>query len=279
MAKLKIHPLFIVLCVLACVFGYAQIFFVYLIAISLHEIGHSTMAKKLGYSLNNFCLLPQGALVYGYQKFRTPTDEIKIAVAGPLVNIVLVILCLALWWVAPDLYVVTEIWVFCNLGIAIFNLIPIMPLDGGRIFLALFTIKKKRKVGIKITNVLGVIVSFLCLGVFVFSLFNTPNFSYLIMSIFIFAGVIGGNKEYSYVNVISLYENKLKGAKALRTNSIVISKNKKLVDIFYGLSKTKFNILYVASENGEVIAQLFEPEILTMLETKPLSTRVADAIN
>ncbi len=279
MAKLKVHPLFILLCVLSFVFGYADIFFVYLIAILLHEIGHSTMAKKLGYSLNNFCLLPQGALVYGFQKFRTPVDEIKIAAAGPIVNVILIILCLALWWITPDLYSQTENWVFCNLAIAIFNLLPIMPLDGGRIFLALCSIKNKRRLGIKIVNVLGIIVSFLCLGVFIFSLFVKPNFSYLIMSIFIFTGVIGSGREHMYVNVTSLYENKLKSQKVVKANSFVVCEDKKLIDVFYGLSKTKFNILYVATVNGDIMAKLFEPEILTLLETKPLNTKIGDAIS
>ena len=167
MGKLKVHPLFIILCILSFVFGYANVFFVYIIAILLHEVGHSTMAKKLGYSLNNFCLLPQGALVYGYQKFRNPIDEIKIAAVGPIVNIILVILCLALWWLVPDIYSQTENWVFCNLGIAIFNLLPILPLDGGRIFLAFFTIRKKRKLGIIIVNILGIIISLFCFMVFI----------------------------------------------------------------------------------------------------------------
>lgn len=279
MGKLKVHPLFIVLCILSIIFGYAKVFFVYLGAIILHEVGHSTMAKKLGYTLNNFCLLPQGALVYGYQKFRSPSDEIKIAISGPLVNLILIVICLAFWWLVPEIYSQTENWVFCNLGLAVFNLLPIMPLDGGRIFLALCGAKNKRKLGIKIVNVFGLIISFLCLGVFVFSLFIKPNFSYLIMSIFIFAGVIGSGREHRYVNVINLYDDKIKNAKILKTNSIVISLNKKLIDVFYGLSKTKFNILYVADDNGEVIAQLFEPEILNLLETLPLNTKVGDAIS
>jgi len=278
MGKLKVHPLFIVLCGLSIAFGYANVFFVYLCAILLHEIGHSRVAKRLGYSLNNFCLLPQGALVYGFQKFRTPSDEIKIAAAGPIVNIILVVLCIALWWLVPDIYSFTENWVFCNLGIAIFNLLPIMPLDGGRIFLALFTIKHKRKLGLKFVNIFGLCVSFFCFAVFIYSLFIKANFSYLIMSIFLFTGVISSGKEHMYVNIISLYENKLKNAKTIKTNSIVIDENKQLVDVFNGLSKSKFNILYVANEQGEIVAKLFEPEILLMLETKKLSTKVRDAL-
>ena len=81
-----------------------------------------------------------------------------------------------------------------------------------------------------------------------------------------------------YVNIISLYENKLKNAKTIKTNSIVIDENKQLVDVFNGLSKSKFNILYVANEQGEIVAKLFEPEILLMLETKKLSTKVRDAL-
>ncbi|MCQ2400222.1 MAG: hypothetical protein MJ072_06925, partial [Clostridia bacterium] len=60
------------------------------------------MAEKLGYRLVNLTLLPYGAVIKGDLKGLNLTDEIKIVLLGPLVNLLLGALTVSLWWLFPD---------------------------------------------------------------------------------------------------------------------------------------------------------------------------------
>ena len=60
----------------------------YFFAILLHELGHFLTAKKLGYALSKFSLSPYGVELSYFQQDMNFADEFKIALAGPVVNLV-----------------------------------------------------------------------------------------------------------------------------------------------------------------------------------------------
>ncbi len=108
-------------------------------SVLLHELGHALVARQLGVAVSGIELSFFGGAAKMVQLPRTASHEIAIAAAGPLVS-------LALGGAAFGLTALTHFGLFAwlgwtNLVIAGFNLIPALPMDGGRILRALLTRK------------------------------------------------------------------------------------------------------------------------------------------
>ena len=276
--KFYIHPLFILLGVFMFVWGKGLVFLNYLLTICLHETGHYMIAKRLGYRLNNFCLLPQGALLSGQEQFFSYTDEIKIALAGPLVNVFLCICTVAAWWICPILYVYSETFAFCNLSTALFNFFPILPLDGGRVVLAFASSKKKRKVGLIFCNVFGFIVSGILAALFVYSCFISINPTFLIIAIFIVVGIVSSSKEFVYVNAFSKGVKQKLAGKGIKVKSVVINENASISKLLPLLSGHDYNIVYISNDFFEITGVIHECEIENILEKFSLSEPIKNCV-
>ena len=174
---------------------------VYTVSAVIHELGHSFVSAKAGYRLNKITLMPFGAIVSGGTDDMSASDEIKIALAGPLVNLAVGLFFVALWWVFPTIYAYTDIAVESCLTMAIINLIPVYPLDGGMVIFALLRQKFKRKTARRICKISGIVFSVILLGLFVVTLFYTPNYSILLFSVFMLFGTFSVNEENAYVRL------------------------------------------------------------------------------
>ena len=98
-----------------------------------HECAHAFAAAKLGYKLNQIVLMPFGAMIDGDLQGISLKDEIFVAVCGPLCNLVTAGFFIALWWLTPTMYAFTDTACYSSLSIALINLLPAYPLDGGRV--------------------------------------------------------------------------------------------------------------------------------------------------
>jgi Zn-dependent protease len=127
--------------------GLIVLFFVCVI---LHELGHSLTARRFGVKVPRILLLPIGGMAEFDHIPRKPSEELLITIAGPAVNFVLAALMLPFAWRGfftsedipanslTDLIVTLWSW---NLVMGLFNLLPVFPMDGGRILRALLAIK------------------------------------------------------------------------------------------------------------------------------------------
>ena len=182
--------------------GKLSMFIIYSATALLHELGHSYVAAGRGYALNKITLMPFGAVVSGDLDGLAPVDEIKIALAGPILNLLVGMLFVATWWVYPECYAYTDVAAEANFSMALVNFIPAYPLDGGRVLSAVIALSTGRKKAVKICKRVGGIMGFALLGLFVFSLFNTPNPSLLFFALFV---AFGNNvKNADYVRALSV---------------------------------------------------------------------------
>ncbi len=199
----SIHPLFYAFGFYYALTGRIFVFVIYTLTALMHELGHSFVANGAGYKLNKVTLMPFGAVVSGDVNGLKLKDEIKIALAGPFINIAVALLFVAVWWIYPQSYAFTDVVVQANFTMATVNLLPIFPLDGGRVLFSLLALKLKRERANLICKVVGCVFGFCLIGLFIASLFFTPNLSILFFALFVLFGALGRAKDNKYVKIFS----------------------------------------------------------------------------
>lgn len=173
---LKIDFSFILLFVLALFLEEIWLYFYFVLFVSLHEMCHFLVAKKLGYLPEKVHISFFGASLEGYDDFL-PSDEIKIVLAGPLFNLGIVILCYLCFWFWPESFNYLDDILTSNLSIFLFNILPIFPLDMGRFLLAIFTKKHTRKEALKLTKKISFFFLIFMFAIFLVSFFFEYNFT------------------------------------------------------------------------------------------------------
>lgn len=199
--KFSIHPLFFIFGLYFALTGKVFSFIVYTLCAVIHELGHFNQSEKLGYALKKIVLMPYGALIKGDLSEIKYKDEVLISLAGPFYNVVLGLFIMALWWMFPATYAYTDEIVQANFSLAIINLLPCYPLDGGRVLFATLSIFTNRKTAKTVVKSLAILLSLLLFALFVYSLFNTVNLTLFFFSLFIIVGALNKNEQSSYVKI------------------------------------------------------------------------------
>ncbi len=170
------------------------------VCVVLHELGHALAAKYFGIGTSDITLLPIGGVARIERMPEKPVQELVIAVAGPLVNVVLAFLLFFL--VRNDLnsgltdalaavnghnFFVNLFLV--NISLAVFNLIPAFPMDGGRVLRALLSFRMNR---LAATKVAVWIAQALAMGFIIFGILSNQHLqtspTLLLISLFVFFG-------------------------------------------------------------------------------------------
>jgi Zn-dependent protease/CBS domain-containing protein len=167
----------------------------------LHEFGHSLVAQRLGIEIQGITLLPIGGVSNMTSLPERPADEVKITIAGPLVNVVLAfiffgvaVLLGAVPSVPSNLFTgfgsVGEFFFdlgYLNVVLAVFNLLPAFPMDGGRVLRGLLA---TRLGAVRATDISSAVGQVFALAFFFIGLI-TANFILTFIAVFIFFGARG----------------------------------------------------------------------------------------
>lgn len=162
----------------------------------IHELGHMMAGLILKLKPKELSLMPFGISItfetYEYKKL-IEIKKILIAISGPLTNL---IICL----IASFLHINSEtklLIMYSNILIALFNLIPIYPLDGGRILKGIVSLKyekmKSDEIVNKISNILVITLTALSSIVILY----LKNIAILFVVIYLWIITINENKKYN----------------------------------------------------------------------------------
>ena len=133
------------------------VFMVLLFACVLaHEFGHIFTARAFGVATPDVTLLPIGGVARLERIPEKPSEEFLIAIAGPLVNVAIALVLMAFMQAHLDTQTLAAVESMnvslvdrlaeVNLFLALFNLIPAFPMDGGRVLRALLATRDRKSV-------------------------------------------------------------------------------------------------------------------------------------
>jgi Zn-dependent protease/CBS domain-containing protein len=165
------------------------------VTVFLHELGHALAAKRYNIKTKDITMLPIGGLARLESIPEKPFEELVVAIAGPAVNIALALFT-GLFITLPNTEVlVAELsngvnahnfflnFLVVNVWLALFNLIPAFPMDGGRVLRALLAMKFERHIA---TNIAARIGQLLAIGFIFLGFYGNPMLIFI--GFFIFLG-------------------------------------------------------------------------------------------
>ena len=263
----SIHFLFFPIMVSLYMMGYAEEMLILLAIIMIHELSHGLMAITLGIKIREIQILPFGGVIKldNTLSFTYP-EEIMISAAGPIAN---VILSVAVFFLQESFSLQSnhfDFIIFSSLVIGIFNLMPALPLDGGRIFRAalsyLLGYKKATRVVTILSKVLAVLL--IVLNIYLFSL-GSYNFTFVLVGIFIYyqAGKENEIAIYSTMKDIAAKKENLSKSGSMVSQHMTVLPETTLGEIFKQFTSKKFHIIYVLDEEYALKGIITEDEILT----------------
>lgn len=197
------------------------------VCVTLHELGHALSAKRYGIKTKDITLYPIGGVARLEKMPEKPKQELVVALAGPTVNFIIAIL-LSPVILRSDLSADESSNVLIigahnflpmlgmlNITLAVFNLIPAFPMDGGRVLRALLTMKLGR---VKATQIAAGIGKILAFGFIVMGFYSNPFLIFI--GLFI---ILGASAEEQMVTTQSLVQE-FTAKNAMMTNFITIEK-------------------------------------------------------
>lgn len=208
--QLAVHASFVLLLMFYAVEGWRRggltgmvwkvsLIILFFACVVLHELGHSLTARRFGVRVSRILLMPIGGMAEFDRIPTKPSTELLITIAGPAVNFVLAGLLLPFFW--HDLIQDTTLppfgWremgvqlLLANMVMGVFNLLPVFPMDGGRIFRALLAMKLSYLRATYWAATVGKYLALILAGIAAFYLET-----YLLAALFLFIFYVG-DSEY-----------------------------------------------------------------------------------
>lgn len=187
------------------------------LCVLLHEFGHVLSARRYGVDTHDIILSIIGGVARLKKLPEKPIQELIVALAGPMVNIlIVVVLGVILFLFGQPIFDIQgagnedeiifhsgnfiQILIATNIGLAIFNLLPAFPMDGGRVFRSLLNMKLSRLRATFVAMILGQIIA-VCLAVY--GIYE-GNYTLALIAVFIVTSALN---EYRSIKSESLLSN------------------------------------------------------------------------
>jgi Zn-dependent protease/CBS domain-containing protein len=286
-AAVKIHVTFVLLLAWIGFSGWLQagpraaldsvVFIALLFAcVVLHEFGHVLTARRYGVVTTEVVLLPIGGVAKMERMPEKPSQELAIAIAGPLVNLAI---AAALLFVAgaigmddlarlddPKVSLIGRL-AAANLFLAVFNLVPAFPMDGGRVLRALLAMKFGRARATRVAASIGQAFAF-ALGFL--GLFGNPLL--LFIAVFVYVAAAGEAQTTGF------HESArgLTAAQAMETRFAAVPIDARLADAVDALLAAADTEFPVTDAFGKPVGLLLRQDILEALKKRDRDAAIAD---
>lgn len=204
--KIDVNFGFVLITILICFLYKINIYFIFFISILLHEMAHMIVGVCLGLKIKKIMFNPLGVCLefIGYRENKKTIKRIIINLSGPLFNFIFAIIISHLnieYKLKIDLF-------YTNLLLGIFNLLPIIPLDGGKILKEILSIKFGYKnANIYSMNISKILLIFISLSysILIFKIKNV--FLFFIIIYLWYLQIIEEKKLRTLIRVYNIIDN------------------------------------------------------------------------
>ncbi|WP_285718581.1 M50 family metallopeptidase [Pelosinus sp. IPA-1] len=282
--ELKLNYWFIAMILLFALAGMLVKVCLVFSAVLWHELAHAGTALALGFKVHEVELLPFGgvARIEGLG-IASSRSEIIIAAAGPIASSVLAALIYSGMFYLNDWSEMGEFYYKTNLMLVIFNMIPGLPLDGGRIFRAWLALKidycKATAIAAGISqwgsiSLVGTVVYQYIVG-------GTINITFLVAAIFLYTTAKSEVKVAGFRNlrVMAQKKNLLRARGVMPITHITVVEEVVLKDIVRLFRPDQYYIMLVLNAECKVCGTITETEMWEELPKKGLNATIRELIS
>lgn len=247
---IHIHPILLIFIIISFFTGTFLQLFVILSIVFIHELGHYSMAKFFKWRIKRIMLWIFGGVMETEEHGNKPIrEELFVAIAGPIQHLFIYLLLYingfdSMQLLAPPM---VDMVLFYNTMILLFNLLPIWPLDGGKIlFLLLSTfIPFRRAYNINLVFSMVGCMLFLMIQIAFFSF----NLSAFLILIFLFMENRSEWQRRYYVFIRFLLKRYQGDGSFNKVKHVSVLYNTSLMDVFSHFYKDKKHFIYVSYPN------------------------------
>ncbi|MGS0765219.1 M50 family metallopeptidase [Syntrophomonas curvata] len=266
----KVNPLFLLLCIIYIYLGLAREILVILTSVLMHEIAHGIMAKIMGLKIAEIDLLPFG----GQAKIEDftgldPNKEIYVALAGPITSLSLaaVFYFLPLKFDPPTLDMMFKV----NLLLGCLNLLPALPLDGGRVLRALLSPYRGYKKATRAAALAGEIMGALMIAGGAYLLWSSrTGINFIILGVFLFwaARREASFLVYAFMRFLVHKKGELARKGFLTSRQVVSSENTTIKTILDSSQPSHYLLVVIVDQDHHIAGMRSEAELIECLFEK-----------
>jgi len=263
--RLKINLLLIPAVVALVLLGQGEILLCYVPAVLLHEWAHVLAATALGMTITELELLPFGCAARLQCFAMSRGKEIIVAAAGPAANMLFACAVFAVNRYAMPIAIADKL-IAANLALASINLLPALPLDGGRIARAAFAGWMGYPRATRLTAIAGIVFAALLTGAGVYSwVMGQLSPSLFVMGLFLCLTAIRELKAapFTLIRDFSGKRQTIERKRTLNVNRIAALQGEHIGDVLRAFEAGKYNVVTVLRGDMGVLAELDEREILS----------------
>lgn len=263
---LLISPFFILWLIPTVLLGQGELVLALFTMLTLHELSHVAVALAFHCRVAEIELMPMGGVARLEANLPVrPQAEATIALAGPVCSLALAFTCVALFYglgrYGPQLQFLANV----NLSIAFINLIPAMPLDGGRAMRALLSralgLKKATHLVVSLGKVLSLGLG--AMGIVLLQGGQAAGLSYLLAAPYIFLCALAEGKAtpYLWMRDMNYKELALQQQGFLPVQTIAVRGDTPLQDVLNRMAPSRYYQILILDRQNAARGVLGEREI------------------
>lgn len=247
------------------------------LCVTLHEFGHIAMARRFGIRTPQVILSPIGGIASMERMPEKPTQELLVAIAGPLVNVVIALLLVAIFGIALsglssidfESATLAERLLIVNVMLVLFNMVPAFPMDGGRVLRALLAMNMGAPRATALAARIGQGFAFLFV---LLGLFYNPILMFV--GVFIYLAAASEEQAAAFTG----FASRLKVRDAMEPSPILLAADdplSKAVDALLSSPQKEFPVL---DQNGRIAGLLDRDSMILGLRDQGATAAVGHAM-